>query len=439
MKIQNKYPITKEFLTLLVKLKRACSGNLESIIFTDGKAEIKRNFTNLSQKNLRNKKVQSFSELVDISTASSTSVIQYDNNQHIVDIPTALNTSVIQYNNNQHVSTLQQQATPLKFNKMIGEDPDKIRKNINLKLYSVFGYGEKLKSQNDNNKRYCLLLLSTLQNWVFANKYPVDIWIKKAKNTFGNELEQIENFSLVEDSLIPTAKWQKIVDLLLNSNVEVTRLTNQLRKDDLLSSAQNRLDLEKLKHFLNLKQAYNSYKNFEKIHPKKANDSSTERKTRHALRFMDWLLSENLVILESLVAAKVSPDFFKRMTAPIKLEFYKRMKRDENAKFEVEDSDDSKLESENDCENNENNITINGRCPFCKVNFPKPLPPHIESYLITLSGSPDVINQHEYCWLHNAEFHTIPDGQQKNYPLTIDFENLPNRVKDMFPELLNIA
>ncbi|CAG8845894.1 43268_t:CDS:2, partial [Gigaspora margarita] len=198
----------------------------------------------------------------------------------------------------------------------------------------------------------------------------------------------------------------------------------------------------KLKHFLNLKQAYTAYKKFVnqsmprgsktktikykienniplgKDSSKKSRwgwisakiqsilniDSSAERKTRSALRFVDLLLSENLVTLESLVATKASPDFFKRMSASIKLKFYRRLKRDENAKFEVGDSDDSELESENDCEGNEN-----------------------------------VIYQHEFCRLHDAEFHIIPDGQQKNYPLTIDFENLPSRVKDMFPELLNIA
>ncbi|CAG8819961.1 12998_t:CDS:1, partial [Racocetra fulgida] len=79
------------------------------------------------------------------------------------------------------------------------------------------------------------------------------------------------------------------------------------------------------------------------------------------------------------------------------------------------------------------------QCPFCNMVFPNTLPPRIESYLATHSGSSDVINQYEFCHLHDAEFRIVQNGRQKNYPLTIDFDNLPNRVKDMFPELLNIA
>ncbi|CAG8849521.1 40663_t:CDS:2, partial [Gigaspora margarita] len=269
MKIQNKYPITKEFLTLLAELQKVCPGNLENIKFTDGKAEIKKNFANFNQKNLRNKKVQSFSELVDIPTDSSASI-------------------TIQYDNNQHVSTckqLQQQATPLMFSEM---------SECEFEASLCFGHDEKLKSQNDNDKRYCLLLLSTLQNWAFANKYPQKILLEQIENfnlvgessTNDDNIRQVKKSKLEKEEKDP--KWQKIADLLLTSGVEVSHSANQLvisennnsiefgddansikmglvqwkSRDDFLHLTQNRLDLEKLKHFLNLKQAYTAYKKF---------------------------------------------------------------------------------------------------------------------------------------------------------------------------------
>ncbi|CAG8784379.1 19209_t:CDS:1, partial [Gigaspora rosea] len=33
----------------------------------------------------------------------------------------------------------------------------------------------------------------------------------------------------------------------------------------------------------------------------------------------------------------------------------------------------------------------------------------------------------------------VLDGQQKNYPLIINFDDLPNRTRDLFPELLDIV
>ncbi|RIB22506.1 hypothetical protein C2G38_2173820 [Gigaspora rosea] len=87
---------------------------------------------------------------------------------------------------------------PLIFSEINGKDPDNVWKNINLKLYSAFGYNEKLKSPDDNEKKYCLQLILLLQNWAFANKYPVRTWLEKAINIFGKEeLERLKNFESV--------------------------------------------------------------------------------------------------------------------------------------------------------------------------------------------------------------------------------------------------
>lgn len=62
----------KKVLILFCELKKMCSGNLESIKFnSDGKAKITRSFT---QKNLRNKKIQPYSDIIDIPTNSDTSI-----------------------------------------------------------------------------------------------------------------------------------------------------------------------------------------------------------------------------------------------------------------------------------------------------------------------------------------------------------------------------
>ncbi|CAG8835732.1 43720_t:CDS:2, partial [Gigaspora margarita] len=66
-----------------------------------------------------------------------------------------------------------QQQMPLIFCEINGEDPDKVWESINLKLHSTFGYSEKLNTLDKNEKKYCLQLILLLQNWAFANKYPI--------------------------------------------------------------------------------------------------------------------------------------------------------------------------------------------------------------------------------------------------------------------------
>lgn len=156
-----------------------------------------------------------------------------------------------------------------------------------------------------------------------------------------------------------------------------------------LNKAEKSLDLEKLRHFLNLTKAYDSFKKLVEQSPlrgnkskpirfKKANnmplgekaiskskrgwiakqmqsilniDASTERKTWAALKFVNQLLSERLVTLESLVAVKASPDFFKKLSLTIRTQFYKWI-GGKNQIFDSENSEDSNndsgLEREND-------------------------------------------------------------------------------------------
>ncbi|CAG8474232.1 4807_t:CDS:2 [Funneliformis caledonium] len=99
------------------------------------------------------------------------------------------------------------------------------------------------------------------------------------------------------------------------------------------------------------------------------------------------------------------------------------------------------------------------RCPFCNEAIPLPLPERIRAYLIKINPSArdklsdqtqnispssflqrslNIIDQFEFCRLHDAESHIVPEGLKKNYPIKIDFERLPKRVKNLVPELMLI-
>ncbi|RIA93583.1 RTC4-like domain-containing protein [Glomus cerebriforme] len=55
---------------------------------------------------------------------------------------------------------------------------------------------------------------------------------------------------------------------------------------------------------------------------------------------------------------------------------------------------------------------------------------------ILLQHSLNVIDQFEFCRLHDAETHIVPEGLKKNYPINIDFDRLPKRVEELIPELI---
>ncbi|CAG8747101.1 15866_t:CDS:2, partial [Racocetra fulgida] len=166
------------------------------------------------QKNLRNKKFQSFNESVDIPTDSNASItIKYEIKQHT---PAGQKLQM-------------QPPTPLMFSEMSIEDPDKIWESVNSKLHSVFGYGEKLETTN----------------------------------TFGKELKQLENFNEVQKP--------SIADALLSSGVEVTHTTNQL----VISENNNSIEFGKLNHFLNLTKAYTALQKLVIQDPLRENKSKT--------------------------------------------------------------------------------------------------------------------------------------------------------------------
>jgi hypothetical protein len=54
---------------------------------------------------------------------------------------------------------------------------------------------------------------------------------------------------------------------------------------------------------------------------------------------------------------------------------------------------------------------------------------------ILLQHSLNVLDQFEFCRLHEAENYIVPNGLKKNYPITIDFDSLPKRVDNLIPEL----
>ncbi|RHZ47323.1 hypothetical protein Glove_585g16 [Diversispora epigaea] len=92
-------------------------------------------------------------------------------------------------------------------------------------------------------------------------------------------------------------------------------------------------------------------------------------------------------------------------------------------------------------------------CPYCNAVLPEPLPQRIRAYLtnidsessqppspsILLNHTTNIVDQFEFCRIHDAESNIVPVGLQKNYPLKIDFDNLPIRVESMFTELMKVV
>ncbi|CAG8569347.1 18717_t:CDS:2 [Rhizophagus irregularis] len=96
-------------------------------------------------------------------------------------------------------------------------------------------------------------------------------------------------------------------------------------------------------------------------------------------------------------------------------------------------------------------------CPFCKEPIPFPLPDRIRTYLIKINSltqdkwsnkeqTPslsillqrprNVVEEFEFCRLHESEALIVPEGLKKNYPININFDILPKRVKKLIPELM---
>ncbi|CAG8505585.1 18701_t:CDS:2 [Racocetra persica] len=96
----------------------------------------------------------------------------------------------------------------------------------------------------------------------------------------------------------------------------------------------------------------------------------------------------------------------------------------DNQGSESIDDDDQSSESIDDDQDSIN------KCSLCSQNFLVPLPAHLQQ-LQTLN----IVDQFEICQFHTAEATIVPDGLSKNYPKVIDFKQLPERVKNLYPEL----
>ncbi|CAG8779252.1 13943_t:CDS:2, partial [Gigaspora rosea] len=248
-------------------------------------------------------------------------------------------------------------------------------------------------SQHIDNTKIEFLSSSTSTNLQLQRQQQMPLIFKKAINTFGKEeLERLKNFESVGEpsSLIiqfkkrinneefkqiekskkskvekDVEKWQRIADMLYALGAEITESTNYLVEN---------LALAKLKHFINLIQAYSVLKELVVQDPPKGNkmklikykkinniplgenstpkskrgwilakmqhyfkiDARAERRTWTALCLVNQLLSERLVTLESLVTTKASPNFFKTINLSYYPTFYRRVKGDENSIFKID-------------------------------------------------------------------------------------------------------
>ncbi|RIB00350.1 hypothetical protein C2G38_2051724, partial [Gigaspora rosea] len=67
-----------------------------------------------------------------------------------------------------------------------GDSDESTWENINTRLHMIFGHTNQLKTPiNDNDKDKYLQLIHALKHSKFMNKFPVDTWVNKAENTFG--------------------------------------------------------------------------------------------------------------------------------------------------------------------------------------------------------------------------------------------------------------
>ncbi|RIB21771.1 hypothetical protein C2G38_2140515 [Gigaspora rosea] len=162
---------------------------------------------------------------------------------------------------------------------------------------------------------------------------------------------------------------------------------NWKERKALISQFESNLEMIKWKHFLNLNHAYEALnklvnQNLAEEHPKKsikfkienfiplggsANkkskrswisyqirtllliDKRTERRLWTALRFVNYLMSDGTVTLDSLVKAKILPSFFKKMNCNIRNSFLRKLKGNENLNFSLDDDkSDGDVESEED-------------------------------------------------------------------------------------------
>jgi len=85
---------------------------------------------------------------------------------------------------------------------------------------------------------------------------------------------------------------------------------------------------------------------------------------------------------------------------------------------------------------NDENDETNERCPFCKIILPSSMSDKMKSALELIKKGK--ISALEFCFIHFAEISVISDGVANNYPLEIDFDELPDRIHRFKDDLLEI-
>ncbi|RHZ67805.1 hypothetical protein Glove_299g91 [Diversispora epigaea] len=107
------------------------------------------------------------------------------------------------------------------------------------------------------------------------------------------------------------------------------------------------------------------------------------------------------------------------------------------------ESDASDLDQESDKEST--NQTI--ECPYCFEPLPNPLPPKLKEKLAQIDSNngklkgkkrKSFFDDDEFCKLHEAELKIISQGISKGYPQTIDYDQLPARIKKLKKKLKKI-
>ncbi|KAL1921271.1 uncharacterized protein VTP21DRAFT_10987 [Calcarisporiella thermophila] len=84
--------------------------------------------------------------------------------------------------------------------------------------------------------------------------------------------------------------------------------------------------------------------------------------------------------------------------------------------------------------------TPGGHCRYCHEPLPDPLPGRLREALACLPAQgEDFMREHAFCRLHRAFRQVVPEGVEKGYPLSIDFEALPARITRMVPNLMDIV
>ncbi|CAG8632799.1 4459_t:CDS:2 [Dentiscutata erythropus] len=250
--------LSEEFSLLILKLTNACEGRLTNIAFDDdGKIVVTRNF---SGKTLRSKKQDDI-----VKTELDINEIQNDHG-----IESSKKKKRKYKDDNSKQSSLLSQI----LNEVNDDDPENAWTSINAILETIFGRDQILKSPNDESKSKYLNLIFELQDCHEALK-PIQtmdtsqkqksneedliiLLIKKVKwEEVANNLKKVNNSS---DNSDETTSDSTLTVTLKATNSDITSIKNDLdswrNKYNKYNDLKRSIKIEKLKHFVSLKQHY---------------------------------------------------------------------------------------------------------------------------------------------------------------------------------------